>query len=351
MTATSSDSLTLTGSARAGDGELTVTGSIDDVLSPDPKLTIAVGGNEATVLDWPDYQFVASPELVLSGEGNQFEVDGLVRLDRAEVFFRELPEGAVSPSADVYVIGREDEDVRVSRLSGAVEFVLSDSVHLRAFGLDTNLEGAIRIELPPGREPRASGELTLVGGFIEMYGQRLEVDRGTIVYNGPLDNPFVDIRVVRRSSSTEGDVLVALEITGRAYAPESRLYSEPAMSESEILSYLVTGRPLGQASSVDGQLISDAAFSLGLRQAGIITNQVGRAIGLDELVLEGTDQESTALVAGVQVSNSLYARFRYGVFSRLGELLLRYSLSESISIEVGAGEFQSIDAQYTIERD
>ena len=351
LTATSSDSLDLAGDALAGDGRLTFTGSIRDVVSPDPKLEITVRGDGATALDWPDYVLIASPDLSLSGEGNEYEVDGRVRMDRAEIHVRELPEGAVTPSADVSVVGREESDARVSRLSGAIDIELSEQVHVQAFGLDTNLVGELRITLPPKREPRANGELSLVGGFFEMYGQRLEVERGTMLFSGPLDNPFVDVRVVREIENTEGDITVGVDITGRADSLVSTLYSDPAMSESEILSYLVTGRPLGQASSVDGQLISDAAFALGLRQATLITNQVGQAIGLDELVLEGSDQDSAALVAGKQVTPNLFARYRYGVFSSLGEILLRYSLSKSVSIEVGAGEFQSIDVQYTIERD
>ena len=83
----------------------------------------------------------------------------------------------------------------------------------------------------------------------------------------------------------------------------------------------------------------------------MITNQVGQAVGLDEFVIEGSNQDSAALVAGKQVTTNLYARYRYGVFSRLGEILLRYRLSDSFSIEVGAGEFQTIDVQYTIERE
>ena len=50
--------------------------------------------------------------------------------------------------------------------------------------------------------PRANGELSLVGGFFEMYGQRLEVERGTMLFTGPLDNPFVDVRVVREIDGT-----------------------------------------------------------------------------------------------------------------------------------------------------
>ncbi len=351
LVATSSDSLNVTGTARAGEGDVVIGGTITDVLSPDPKLEIDVRGNGATVLDWPDYLLVASPDLSLSGAGNLYEVDGRVRMDRADILVRELPEGAVSPSADVTVAGRPDSDTRPGAVSGVIDLELTEAVHVRAFGLDTNLVGELRITLPPGRGPRGNGELSLAGGFFEMYGQRLEVERGTMLFSGPLDNPFVDVRVVRDIDGPEGEVSVGVNIIGQADSLVSTLFSDPAMSESEILSYLVTGRPLGQASAVDGETISDAAFALGLRQADVIINQVGRAIGLDELGLEGSSQDSAAFIAGKQVTSNLYARFRYRVFSNLGEILLRYSISDTISVEVGAGEFQSVDVQYTIERD
>ena len=46
-----------------------------------------------------------------------------------------------------------------------------------------------------------------------------------------------------------------------------------------------------------------------------------------------------------------FARYAHGVFSKLGNLLLRYRLSESFSIEISAGTTQSMDILYTIEKE
>jgi translocation and assembly module TamB len=347
----SSGSLTVVGEAAAGSGSLAITGTISDLISMAPSVVLTVRGDEATVLDWPDYALVASPDLSLQGAGNRYRVGGRVRLDRAEIAVRELPEGAVRPSADVRVEGREEAERQVTRLTGEFDIELDESVHVRAFGLDTNLEGQLRISLPENQDPRANGEVSLIGGSFEMYGQRLEIERGTMLFSGPLDNPFVDVRAVRSIDGRGETVRVGLDIVGRADALSSTLFSDPAMTEAEVLSYLVTGRPLSQAGSMDGQLMSDAAFALGLRQAAAITNQVGQSVGLDELTLEGSNQDAAELVAGKQISPKLFARYRYGVFSRLGELLLNYSLTESLSVELGTGEFEWIDIQYTIERE
>jgi translocation and assembly module TamB len=123
------------------------------------------------------------------------------------------------------------------------------------------------------------------------------------------------------------------------------------MSEADALSYLVIGRPLAQASDTEGDQLSTTAVSLGIRQAARITQEIGRSIGLDELTIIGGGGDATALVAGKQVNSRLYARYAYGVFSRLGMILIRYKLTENLSLEAGAGEAQSIDILYSIDKE
>ncbi|MDH3408126.1 MAG: translocation/assembly module TamB domain-containing protein, partial [Gammaproteobacteria bacterium] len=113
----------------------------------------------------------------------------------------------------------------------------------------------------------------------------------------------------------------------------------------------VIGRPLNQATESEGGELSGAAVALGLRQATRLTEQIGQAVGLDQLSLTGDGGETTALVAGKQINSRLYARYAYGVFSRLGTLVLRYKLSRRVALEAGAGETQSIDVLYSVEKD
>jgi len=123
------------------------------------------------------------------------------------------------------------------------------------------------------------------------------------------------------------------------------------MADADALSYLVIGRPLNQATESEGGELSGAAVALGLRQATRLTEQIGQAVGLDQLSLTGDGGETTALVAGKQINSRLYARYAYGVFSRLGTLVLRYKLSRRVALEAGAGETQSIDVLYSVEKD
>ena len=159
------------------------------------------------------------------------------------------------------------------------------------------------------------------------------------------------MRATRKIENAGSTVTAGIHLTGRAQSLSSTVYAEPSMSEAEALSYLVLGRPLEDATSADGSNLSNTAYSLGLRQAALITNQIGQTVGLAELKVSGSNQNTTELVAGKQINSRLYARYAYGVFTRLGHLILRYRLNDSFTVEVGAGETQSMDIMYIIERE
>ena len=155
---------------------------------------------------------------------------------------------------------------------------------------------------------------------------------------------------MRTIEAPSGTVTAGINLTGRARNPTSRLFSTPAMSDTDTLSYLVIGRPLEDVSQAEGRTLSDSAFALGLGQAAFITNQIGQSLGLDQLDVAGSNQNTASLVAGKQLNPRLYARYAYGVFSQVGHLLLRYQLSEHLTIELGAGESQSMDLLYIFEQ-
>jgi len=351
LTGSSAGDMTISGDMRSGDGTLTVQGRLDDVTSTQPSFDIRLLGHRATLLNWEDYRLIASPELRFAGDLQGVRVTGRVDMDKAEITLRGLPEGSVSPSDDVVVAGREENGRRRTRITGEVDIALSDDIHVSAFGLDTNLAGQLKLVVPEGREPQGFGELRLVGGVFEAYGQKLEIESGTMVFTGPLDDPLINVRAVRRVETGEQVVVAGINLTGRAQNLTSTLFSEPAMSEAEALSYVVLGRPLDQATAADGSNLSNSAYALGLRQAALITNEIGQAVGLDELTVGGNNQNTTELIAGKKINSRLYARFAYGVFNRIGKLVMRYKLSDSFSIEISAGENQSMDILYTIEKE
>lgn len=350
VAATSDGSATLIGTAKAGDGDLAIDGRLSDLMQPSQSLTLRLTGDTAELINWPEYRFWASPDVVISAAAAGWQVNGQLQIPRAEVSLRELPVGAVKPSPDVVISGETIETQQTTRYSGEITLVLGERVHLQALGLDSNLTGSLLVRKAPDRAPTAEGRIELVGGIFSAYGQKLTIETGTLTFTGPLDDPIVDVRAVRIIESFDETVTAGIQLRGRANNLTSTIFSDPAMGEADALSYLVIGRPLAQATEAEGGNLSGAAIGLGLKQATRITEQIGQTIGLDQLSLTGDGGDNTALIAGKQISPELYARYVYNVFSRLGTLLVQFKLSQHLTLEASAGETQSIDVLYSIEK-
>lgn len=347
----SDGSLRLEGSALAGDGTLAVSGRATDILQRDRTLTLSITGQDANLVDWPEYRVRATPELRVTGRGEAWQYAGGITIPWAELALPETTAGAVTVSPDIVVLGEQPAQSTQLRWTGEASLVLGDEFSFRALGLATRLEGELLVRTRPNRPTELVGELALEEGTFDAFGLKLEILDGTLTFTGPVDDPIVDVTAVRVIDTIDGTVTAGVRVQGRAQNLTTTVFAEPAMAEADALSYLVIGRPLNEATEAQGGDLSGAAVALGLKQSARLTQQIGQSIGLDQLSVTGDGGDATALVAGKQINSRVYARYTYGVFSRVGALLLRYRLTERLTLEAGVGETQSIDILYTVERD
>ena len=341
---------TVAGSATAGDGTLAITGQIERLMQATRSISLELTGKSAEILNWPEYHVWGSPDLTVVGDAGGWQVGGQLSVPRADIQVREIPVEATTLSGDVVVLGEEAIRVEPTRVAGEVRLKLGKQVRVKALGLDTGLSGELLVRLRKDGAMSAEGRISLDNGSFAAQGQQLSIQKGELTFTGPLDNPIVDVRAVRVIENFEGNVTAGIHLHGRAQELTSTVFSEPSMNEVDALSYLVIGRPLSQATEAEGGELSGAAVSLGLRQATRVTEQIGQSVGLDQLSLSGDGGDATTLIAGKKINSRLYARYAYGIFSRLGTLLMRYRLSEHLTLEAGAGEAQSIDILYSVEK-
>ena len=159
------------------------------------------------------------------------------------------------------------------------------------------------------------------------------------------------MRAVRRLDAVE----VGVELTGTLKAARTRVFSQPAMNDADALSYLLFGRPSSSSDAglgtEDASTLQAAALSLGLQQALPVVQRIGNTLGLDELTVQSTTTDAGALMAGKFLSPRIYIRYSYGLFNRIGGLLLRFKVNERLSIETSSGDQKSMDLLYTIDKD
>jgi translocation and assembly module TamB len=351
-------SLAINATGRAGDNELTLTGTTQLDIDEGWPTNLTLRGDTVRIVQLPDVEIFASPDLQVNVALPVIEVTGRVHIPRAALALDVLPAQAVTPSADAVVHGRErDERTQPLQLRTAIEFTLGDDVRYSGLNLDTTVTGELRVATEPSASANATGTLRLDGTY-DAYGQRLELDRGQLLFSGPIDNPGLDVRALRMLENTAFSVNavteVGIELTGTLKQPRTRVFSTPSMSEADALSYLLFGRPMSGSNAGMGteetSALQTAALTLGLQQALPVVQRIGNTLGLDELTVQSTETDAGALMAGKYLSPRVYIRYSYGLFNRIGGFLLRFKVNERLSIETRSGEQESMDLFYTVEK-
>mgnify|MGYP001817850016 FL=1 len=333
----------LSGSARSGDGDISIEGITRISQAAGIRSEVWLRGTNFELARLPDWQISVSPSLTAIFDNQLTTVVGELAIPAANVTVRDIPETAATPSSDA-VVHRpgEAEPTRRRRIDLHLRTSLGDNVQFAGFGLTTGLEGAVQLRGGTHAPYTGQGRLGLVGGRYEAYGQELEIERGNLIFSGPLDQPLLDIRAVRRTP----DVVAGIQLTGTPSRLQSDVFSDPELGDAETLSYLLTGRPLSNSMTSDeGDTLNKAAFALGLSGAGLVTSQIRSQLGLETLTIEGTSEDSR-LVAGKRLGDRLLVEYGYGLVDQLGTLLLRYQLNDRLMLESRTGTVSYLDVLY-----
>lgn len=328
---------------------------------------------------WQKFPFLQNPEswLVASGQAQLSESEKTWNLTGqliADAAYFSVPKQA-SPklSGDVIVLKKNDK--RSNDKSGGLQTSLDFSISTgKNFifvgrGIDTRLDGDIRIRSKNGGTLLATGSIQTAGGNYEGYGQQLAIDRGILNFQGPIDNPGLNIRAIRRGLPVEAGV----EVVGTVAKPEVHLISEPNVPDPDKLSWMVLGRPSDQMAGSEATLLMSAAGAIfGSDSGGSVPGNIAHSLGLEDLSFGTTNtspesQLPAQTVAGTVNSTTLPNDQVFSVGKRVAPnivfsiersltdasngLKLTWQLTRRFSIIGRAGSDTAIDGQYTFSFD
>ncbi len=344
------DQLVFDGSGSTARGDLQLEGRFtwpDNVMTG----TMRLRGENLQVADTPDFRIVASPDLVFTAGRGGFDVDGEVQIPMARITPRDLTT-TVTTSSDERIVGLEVEDLGPStleRLRSRIRVELGDNVRVNSFGLRATLEGGVTVITRPGDVARGDGAIRVKEGEYKAFGQFVRIVRGVLSYDmTPLNEPTLDL-VAEREIRRE-DVTVSLNVRGTLADPFITLSSVPAMSQNEALSYLLTGRSINTLQSGEAASLDRAAESLALSGGGLLLGGIGSRVGLDEVTVEQTGDDDTAVVLGKYLSPNLFVSYGISIAEAINTIKLRYTINRNWSLKAEAGLEQSADVEYRIER-
>lgn len=360
------DQLAITGRAVSGSGELKLEGTA--TLSPRDgwPLSLSLRGKRFLAADIPEAKVWLSPDLRIEHRDARLSLTGTLTIPEAAIRIPDESD-AIKPSSDVVIVtGDEPPEARANPLETRVAVVLGDRINVTGPGYQARVDGQVTIEQSPGQDAVGTGEIKIHDGQYSLYGVDLEVDGGRLVFaHSPMDNPSLDIRAVRKSD----DLQAGAKLLGTLNKPSISLFADQPMSQTDILAYLVMGKPFDPLAQQDSSAMKGAASALGGSAGGLLAKELASRLGIGSFVdismqsslgAGGVAQsyggsgpwgstQGTALFLGKYLTPKIYVQYGMGLFQNAYVFRLRYDLTRRWKMQTETGEYSGGDILYQWE--
>ena len=364
------DEFSLQGAGGQGGGKLSVKGTLD-WLPPTPntgtpagvsgrlRMALTAQAQALRLSTRADRRLIISGELKSELLGAHLRVDGALKADSA--LFTLPNNTAPQLGSDVLVRtpGTTQEPTGqlpagpASRTASiqpelAVTLDLGPDFQVSGRGLTSRLGGSLLLRTSAhDAMPRLTGTVRTLRGTYLAYGQRLDIEQGVLQFNGPFDNPALDILALRPKLTQR----VGVQISGTALSPVVRLYAEPDLPDSEKLAWLMLGRS-ASAGGDEAALLQQAALALFSKNSQSPSASLTQALGLDELSFRGrvsgaTSSTGATVTLGKRLSNDFYVAYESSLAGSMGVFYIFYDLSKRLTLRAQTGEQSAIDLIFT----
>ncbi|HWZ48632.1 MAG TPA: translocation/assembly module TamB domain-containing protein, partial [Herbaspirillum sp.] len=345
-----------------GQGTLRAGGQVQ-LGQANPDLNATLVADHLELFASPDRQLMLSGQAKIASLANQLRIDGKFSVDHA---LFDLPKSSAPKLGDDVIIMRNNKQTGArataasaseqkmlqasekpaGRFSPTIDVMLDlgDDFRFRGGGADLRLRGTMNVKSEPYAPLRALGTIHVADGTYETFGVKLAIERGIINFQGPIDNPTINLLAMRRNQ----DVPAGVEVTGSANFPRIKLVSEPNLSEEEKLSWIMFGQ--GSSSGLGQRTASTEALAFLGNLGG---KKIARGIGLDQFSI-GSSESGIPAVAGDQFVNlgkAISQKFMLGYEQSLtgaeSVAKITYQLSRSWSVLVRGGTINSLNLLFS----
>ena len=132
-----------------------------------PYGQLHLDGTNLRVVDIPEAQIDASPNLDFKVAAHEIDITGTVTVPYAKIVPTDLT-GAVTSSSDEVIVGKRDRRIPPtgSRSDTTITMKLGTNVNIKTMGLTGRLAGSITVRSGYDAITRASGELSVQKGEV-----------------------------------------------------------------------------------------------------------------------------------------------------------------------------------------
>ncbi len=317
---------------RSGDGAADITGSIDFASLTNSSFDLQAQLNRFRAVRNDELHTTISGDLQLTGRTTRPDLFGRLSTSNTSFWITDTAGGDVMQvplSFDDKVMLSDNFGYRTAQadtladaiwkgLSMELSVVLERDTWIRQRvnpEMAVELAGRLEIQKDRGDEDLIlfrSIEVVPDRSVIKQFGRNFRITEGVASFNGPVEEMLMQVEaeyeVPSRLNPGQPEVVVTLRLDGRLDDLAFNLSSDPAMDNTDIVSYIATGRPASESLQFGGTefnnqvIVGVAAAQL----AGIVEGIASQSLGLDVVSIEQDGLNGTRLTAGKYVTPRLF---------------------------------------------
>ncbi|MDF1758342.1 MAG: translocation/assembly module TamB domain-containing protein [Legionellaceae bacterium] len=367
-------------SIKPNKGELLVLNG-KGLLIPEFTGGFTLEGDNVIVMDTSEYLIKASPKIKFDKDRDAFNIDGEIVIPEAKI--KPVSFNNTKTLTQDAIFEEDERDPNPLNLNVNISIAMGKDVSVDAKGIQGNIDGILQVKQLPKQALDLNGKLQLRNGKYECYGQKLKIEQGDIIFLGKqISNPNIQVQATRHingsgsSLSGSNELLdfnvenldtknfgsyteVGINVSGRIDSPKVKLYSNPPnLSQEDILSMLILGKPADQVGSSGGQILFQAmsSMNLGSDSKGMkMMKDFKKSLGVDidvknnSIGTSSNDMSKTTASVGKSITKRIYLQYSDGLFQENSSVFtLTYLLNKFLSIKVTSSSISNgLDITYS----
>ena len=327
-------------STTSGGGTLEGSGSVELSALTLGSMDIIASLDRFRVMDNEGFLAHLTGDIFLRGTTEEPKVTGEVRLTNADIRPSENASQAYAPVPftpedvrmleqyfNIRVTGQDTTTfVFYDALAMDMTVIIGSDVWLRSRSapeMNILFQGVLDILKEPQEDAQVLGTVQVVPAqsYVRQFGRRFDIDVGRLTFSGPMLTPSIEMQAIYEvpiRNTQDAPVRIFLGIDGSILEEGGltfRLSSDPPMlDESDIISYIATGRPAAEAFQMAEVNTLQVGRDIAVNQlTNLIAGAAGAELGFDVVEIEQQGSRGVTLTAGKRISRDLYASISWPI--------------------------------------
>ncbi len=335
----------------AGDNEGSLRCAGDILLSgfKPTRFNVRLTGDDFFIPFHPAIRARIQPDILLAGSMDAPKLTGTITIPESRLNLDRFVEPGPS---EIQVKGRDTDDQGRIQLADSgsqgsgflrplradLNVVIPKNAWLKGQGLDAEVGGSINIRKESQKSFILLGSLNTIRGNYSFQGKLFTFEKGTVAFLGLEEpNPSLDFEATARIRSVD----IIIRIGGTARDIRLSLDSDPSMEQTDIVSYIMFGKPSDSLNDRDSANVERAALGLtGQVAASELKSLLGDDFFLDTIAYQGGEEEGSrgSVAVGKYVTPDVFVQYRQGLSAdQPSELEASYEVNKNIRIQTNVG--------------